>query len=156
GMDRFSLSRESMTMQRLALMQEVPNRAKRDAQIAGAQARVARESAALASQRLALRQELSQAWILAQAIEQRDELLAEMLTQNQRLQDTMAVRIAGGSAAAGDLLVARQEALALADRRDDLQRDRARARSALRRWVGTRATEQLQGAPGPLSRTVEQ
>ncbi|MVO97898.1 heavy metal RND transporter, partial [Rhizobium leguminosarum bv. phaseoli] len=40
GMDRFSLSRESMTMQRLALMQEVPNRAKRDAQIAGAQARV--------------------------------------------------------------------------------------------------------------------
>ena len=28
GMDRWSLTRESMTMQRLALMQEVPNRAK--------------------------------------------------------------------------------------------------------------------------------
>lgn len=39
GMDRFSLTRESMTMQRLALMQEVPNRAKRDAQIAGAEAK---------------------------------------------------------------------------------------------------------------------
>ena len=40
GMDRWSMTRESMTMQRLALMQEVPNRAKRDAQVASAQARV--------------------------------------------------------------------------------------------------------------------
>ena len=52
GMDRFSLTRESMTMQRLALMQEVPNRAKRDAQIAGAEAKVERERATLAVQRL--------------------------------------------------------------------------------------------------------
>ncbi len=43
GMDRWSMTRESMTMQRLALMQEVPNRAKRDAQVASAQARVDRE-----------------------------------------------------------------------------------------------------------------
>ena len=50
-MDRFSLTRESMTMQRLALMQEVPNRAKRDAQIAGAEAKVERERATLAVQR---------------------------------------------------------------------------------------------------------
>ena len=38
GMDRWSMTRESMTMQRLVLMQEVPNRAKRDAQVASAQA----------------------------------------------------------------------------------------------------------------------
>mgnify|MGYP000072317048 CR=1 FL=1 len=56
GMDRFSLTRESMTMQRLALMQEVPNRAKRDAQIASAQAKVERERATLAVQRLQIRQ----------------------------------------------------------------------------------------------------
>ncbi|MDP3228657.1 MAG: TolC family protein, partial [Acidovorax sp.] len=62
GMDRFSLTRESMTMQRLALMQEVPNRAKRDAQIASAQAKVERERATLGVQRLQIRQELSQAW----------------------------------------------------------------------------------------------
>lgn len=79
GMDRFSLTRESMTMQRLALMQEVPNRAKRDAQIAGAEAKVERERAALGVQRLQIRQELSQAWILAQAIEQRDQVLTGLL-----------------------------------------------------------------------------
>ena len=156
GMDRFSLTRESMTMQRLALMQEVPNRAKRDAQIAGAQAKVERERAALSAQHLQIRQELSQAWILAQAIEQRDQVLSDLLSENQRLQDSLPARIAGGTAQAGDLLMAKQEALALSDRRDDLQRDRSKARAMLRRFVGTRADEALQGTPGPLGRPLDQ
>ena len=101
GMDRFSLTRESMTMQRLALMQEVPNRAKRDAQIAGAEAKVERERATLAVQRLQIRQELSQAWILAQAIEQRDQVLTGLLSENQRLQDSLTARIAGGDGPSG-------------------------------------------------------
>jgi len=156
GMDRFSLTRESMTMQRLALMQEVPNRAKRDARVAGAEAKVERERAALGLQRLQIRQELSQAWIMAQAVEQRDLVLADLLRENQRLQDSLPARIAGGTAQAGDLLAARQEALALSDRRDDLQRDRAKARTMLRRWVGARANEALQGSPAPLSRPLDQ
>lgn len=156
GMDRGSLSRESMTMQRLALMQEVPNRAKRDAQIAGAQAKVERERAALAVQRVQIRQELSQAWIMAQAIERRDLVLTDLLAENQRLQDSLPSRIAGGTAQAGDLLAARQEALALSDRRDDLRRDRVKARAMLRRWVGSRSDEALHGTAGPLSRPVEE
>lgn len=156
GMDRWSLTRESMTMQRLALMQEVPNQAKRDAQAATARARVERERAALVLQRLQIRQEVGLAWIAAQAVEQRERLLAELLQENQRLQDSLPARIAAGTAPAGDLLAARQEALALSDRRDDLQRDRAKARAALRRWVGPRADEVLQSGPGPLARPIEQ
>ena len=52
GMDRWSLTREPMTGQRLALMQEVPNQAKRAAKVASSQARVERERAALVLQRL--------------------------------------------------------------------------------------------------------
>ena len=156
GMDRWSLTREPMTMQRLALMQEVPNQAKRDAKVASAQARVERERAALVLQRLQIRQELGLAWIAAQAVEQRDQLLAELLAENQRLQDSLPARVAGGSAQAGDLLAAQQEALALSDRRDDLQRDRAKARAMLRRWVGPRADEALQGDTGALVRPVAQ
>ena len=156
GMDRWSLTRESMTGQRLALMQEVPNQAKRAAKVASAQARVERERAALVLQRLQIRQELGLAWIAAQAVEQRDQLLAELLAENQRLQDSLPARIAGGTAQAADLLMARQEALALSDRRDDLQRDRSKARAMLRRWVGARADEALQGTPGPLSRPLDQ
>lgn len=141
GMDRWSLTRESMTGQRLALMQEVPNQAKRAAKVASAQARVERERAALVLQRLQIRQELGLAWIAAQAVEQRDQLLAELLAENQRLQDS---------------LPAQQEALALSDRLDDLRRDRAKARAMLRRWVGPRADETLQGDTGPLIRPVTQ
>ncbi|PZU35959.1 MAG: heavy metal RND transporter [Acidovorax sp.] len=119
-------------------------------------AKVERERAALGVQRLQIRQELSQAWILAQAIEQRDQVLTGLLSENQRLQDSLTARIAGGTAQAGDLLMARQEALALSDRRDDLQRDRSKARAMLRRWVGARADEALQGTPGPLSRPLDQ
>ena len=156
GMDRWSLTREPMTGQRLALMQEVPNQAKRDAKVASAQARVERERAALVLQRLQIRQELGLAWIAAQAVEQRDQLLAELLAENQRLQDSLPARVAGGSAQAGDLLAAQQEALALSDRRDDLQRDRSKARAMLRRWVGPRADEALQGDTGPLIHPVAQ
>lgn len=156
GMDRWSLTRESMTMQRIALMQEVPNRAKREAKVASAQARVDRERAALVLQRLQIRQELSLAWIAAQAVEKREQLLTDLLAENQRLQDSFPARIAGGSAQAGDLLAAQQEALALSDRRDDLQRDRAKARAMLRRWVGSRADEPLQGDPGSLTRSIAQ
>ena len=156
GMDRWSLTRESMTGQRLALMQEVPNQAKRAAKVASAQARVERERAALVLQRLQIRQELGLAWIAAQAVEQRDQLLAELLAENQRLQDSLPARVAGGSAQAGDLLAAQQEELALSDRLDDLRRDRAKARAMLRRWVGPRADETLQGDTGPLIRPVTQ
>jgi len=156
GMDRWSLTRESMTGQRLALMQEVPNQAKRAAKVASAQARVERERAALVLQRLQIRQELGLAWIAAQAVEQREQLLTELLAENQRLQDSLPARVAGGSAQAGDLLAAHQEALALSDRRDDLQRDRSKARAMLRRWVGPRADESLQGGTGPLIHPVAQ
>lgn len=156
GMNRWSLTGEGMTMQRLALMQEVPNAAKRRAQVASAEARVERERAALVLQRLQIRQELSLAWIAAQAVEQRSALLAQLQAENQRLRDSLPARIAGGSAPAADLLAAQQEALALADRQDVLQRDRAKARAVLRRWVGTRADEPLLGEPGPLVRPLAQ
>ena len=84
------------------------------------------------------------------------DLATELLAENQRLQDSLPARVAGGTAQTGDLLVAQQEALTLTDRRDDLQRDRAKARAALRRWVGSRADEALQGDPGPLTHPVAQ
>jgi acyl dehydratase len=127
-----------------------------EAQVVAPTERVERARTTLPEVRLQVRQELSQAWIMAQAIEQRDQVLTGLLSENQRLQDSLPARIAGGTAQAADLLMARQEALALSDRRDDLQRDRSKARAMLRRWVGARADEALQGTPGPLSRPLDQ
>ncbi|MEH0164829.1 TolC family protein [Roseateles microcysteis] len=150
GMDRWSLTRDFMTMQRIGLMQEVPNRAKRDARVDVGLARAERERAMLVVQRLQLRLALGTAWIGVQAAERRRTVLDELLAENQRLQQTLPARIADGSASATDLLMARQEALTLADRADELKRDADKARAALRRLVGPQGDEPLDGdVPAP-------
>lgn len=147
GPDRWSTTRDSGTMQRLALMQEVPNRAKRDARQQLADARIERERAARSVTALAVRREAALAWLGAYHAERRLALLAELQRENQLLQDTLPARIAGGQSQPADLTMARQEALAIADRGDELARDVRRARAELRRWVGSRADDALVGPP---------
>jgi len=147
GADRLSLTRDGMTMQRIGLMQEVPNQAKRDARASGAQARVAREQAALEVARLAVQRESALAWLAVYYTEQRLGQFTALDTENRVLLDTLGPRIAVGKAMPADHVMARQEALALADRRDDALRDVAKARAGLRRWVGARADEPLAGEP---------
>ena len=149
GADRFSLTRDFMTMQRIGVMQEVPNRAKREARAAGAQARVERERATLVVAQLAVQREAALAWLGVHFAERRVAQLSDLDRENRVLQDTLDARIAAGKAMPAEHTMARQEALALADRRDDAVRDVAKARAALRRWVGARADEALDGdAPG--------
>lgn len=147
GADRFSLGRDFMTMQRIGLMQEVPNRARREARAAGAQARVEREQAMLGVAQLAVRREAGLAWLGVHYAERRAAQLDGLEHENRLLQDTLDARIAGGRAMPADRTMARQEALAIADRRDDALRDLRKARAALRRWVGPRADEPLDGDP---------
>ena len=147
GPERFRMTGDFMTMQRIGLMQEVPNRAKREARVSGAQARVQREQALLAAAELAARREVTLAWLSVHFAEQRASHLAGLERENTLLLQTVDSRIASGKAMPAERTMARQEALALADRRDDARRDVARARAALRRWVGPRGDEPLAGEP---------
>jgi outer membrane protein, heavy metal efflux system len=151
GPDRGRLTSDSMTMQRIGLMQEVPNGAKREARANVAQARIAREQALLEVARLAVQRESALAWLAVYYTERRLAELKALDTENRVLLDTLGPRIAAGKAMPSDRVMAQQEALALADRRDDAMRDLAKARSALRRWVGARADEPLAGEPPPAS-----
>jgi cobalt-zinc-cadmium efflux system outer membrane protein len=136
GPDRFSWNRESMTMRRVGVMQEMPNAAKRAAQREGAEARAEREQALLRSERLAVQREAAVAWLAQHYAERKLRLFATLERENQVLQDTLAARIAGGKAMPADALMARQEALGLAERRDELQTAVDQARAALQRWIG--------------------
>ena len=150
GPDRWSLGREGMTMQRIGVMQEVPNRAKRQARSELAQARIERERATLAAAELVVRREAGLAWIGLHYAQARLEPLAELDRENRLLLETVDARIASGSAMPAERTMARQETLALADRRDDVRRDIERARAALRRWIGDRAEQPLDGPPPPI------
>ncbi|MDE2372459.1 MAG: TolC family protein [Burkholderiales bacterium] len=147
GADRYSLNRDGMTMQRIALMQEVPNRAKRAARAESAQALVVRERARLAAAALAVRRDAALAWIAVWSAERTLARFDALDRDNAVLQQTLDSRIAAGKAMPAERAMARQDAIALADRRDDAVRDLAKARAALRRWVGERADEPLAGAP---------
>lgn len=155
GADRLSLTRDFMTMQRIGLMQEVPNRAKREARASGAQARVSREQAVLDAARLAVRRDCALAWLAVYYAEQRLGALQALDDENRVLLETLGPRIATGKALPAERLMARQEALALADRRDDATRDVRKARAALRRWVGSRADDPLEGTPPPQAVDAE-
>ncbi len=156
GADRFSTSADFMTMQRIGLMQEVPNAAKREARTAGAQARIERERATLAVTELAVRRDAALAWLAVYFAESRAGQLSGLERENQLLQDTLDARIASGQALPAERTMARIDALMIADRRDDALRDVERARASLRRWVGARAAEPLEGGPPALQVSAEQ
>jgi outer membrane protein TolC len=147
GPDRYRLTGDFMTMQRIGLVQEVPNRAKREARMSAAEARVQREEALLTSAELAVRREVMLAWLAVYFAEQRAGHLATLERENRLLLETVDARIGAGKAMPADRTMARQEALTLADRRDDARRDVGKARAALRRWVAGRADEPLSGEP---------
>lgn len=136
GQDRFSWTRESMTMRRVGVMQDVPNAAKRAAQRDAAGARAERERALLDTERLAVRREAAVAWLGLHFAEKKLAAFSALEAQNRLLQDTLAARVTSGAASPTDALMARQDSLDLADRRDELQAGVHQARAALQRWIG--------------------
>jgi cobalt-zinc-cadmium efflux system outer membrane protein len=153
GADRFTVASDPMTMRNIGLMQDVPNGAKRAARAQGAEARAERERALLDAELLSIRREVAQAWLMRYFAERQLALFQTLEDENRLLQSTVASRIAGGRSMPADATMARQEALALADRRDELARERAKASATLTRWLGDDAMQALAGGPPAL--TVE-
>jgi outer membrane protein, heavy metal efflux system len=147
GEDRFSLTDDFMTMSQIGWMQEVPNRAKRAAQRDAAAALAEREQALLASERQTVRRRAALAWLERHYAERQLALFSELERENQVLQQTVNARIAAGSALPADASMARQEAIQIAARRDELERGHAQAQAALKRWVGDAAEVPLAGPP---------
>lgn len=146
GPERWRTTAEAMTMKRLGWMQEVPNTGKRAARADAADAGVAQARAALALDRANVRRDVALAWLARYYAEQRLALFAALEDENRLLRRTIDARVAAGGALPADATMARQEGLALADRRDELERARAQAIAALRRWVGAAADRPLTGA----------
>lgn len=153
GGDRFSVTRDFMTMRRIALAQEFTRsdkltlrreRQRRETEIAEAGKGLTRSE---------ILRDAGKAWLTSHYLQEQRELLDEQLTQarQQRVASEAAYR--GGRASQADALAARGEILLLEDRLQDMARQLDQARSALARWVGDDASRQpLLGKPD-LERT---
>ena len=150
GEDRGHLNRDFMTMQKIGIMQEVPNANKRKAREAVAAASIDVASAQRQITRLQVRRDTAIAWLNVYYIERKFALFDALDQENKILNDAVKAQIASGRSPAVDAVMPRQEAVQLADRRDDLASDLAKARAALRRYVGMAASEPLAGEPPVL------
>lgn len=145
GDDRFTTGRDFMTMQMVGLMQEVPNRDKRNARIETAQAAVERADAEAGVERLKVRSAVAQAWIASYTLQRKLAEFDALYRENQLLDAAVRARLAGGSGNAVETVAPRQEAALLDEQKDDLLRQAAQARAALKRWIGQEAPSSLAG-----------
>ena len=145
GPNRGSLTRDDFTQQQIGWVQDVPNRAKRAARSDVAQARTEREQALLETERLTVRREAGLAWLARHFAEKRLALFSALTGHHRLLQTTAPSQFAAGKISASEVATIELEGLALADRRDELQREVDQAAATLRRWVGDAAGAETVG-----------
>ena len=151
GVDRFSTNSDFMTMKKIGLMQEFPGAGKRQARAEGAQAQVGLTQAQLQLEVINVRIETATAWLNRYYLNRQLGLFAELDQENRLLAEVVKAQLASGRGMATDALLPRQESIALNSRRDELQRDIAKADAVLQRWLGDAAQEGLEGEPPRLS-----
>ncbi|WP_338525525.1 TolC family protein [Pseudomonas batumici] len=153
GSGRYSFNGDSMTERQIGLRQDVPNGDKRLARKQLALANVDVAEAERRASLLEVKRQTALAWLNVYYAELSVKNFDQLDHQVALLRSTTPSRIAAGTAQAGDLLQADQEALALADRRDELLQNIAMARAKLRRWIGADADQPLADGPptwGPI------
>lgn len=141
GADRWSLDQDFMTMQMVGIRQQMPSSAKRQARVEVADAAIDRATAERRVERLNVRQSTALAWINSYSVERKEALFQAFYTENRLLSDAVRAQIAGGRAQPADAVAPKQEAAQLDEQQDDLIRQRAQARAALKRWIGTAAND---------------
>ena len=151
GADQWSLTRDFMTMRKIGVMQEVPNRAKRQARTDAAEANIARTEAERRVGILTVRRDTALAWLNRYYLERRGALLDELDSENQLFARAVQAQLAGGRGMPADAVIPKQEAAEIADRRDELAAGITRSKAGLSRWVGAAAEEPLQGEPPALA-----
>lgn len=147
GPDAGSLQRDFMTMQKIGLMQDFPNVHKRRARAAVAAASVETATAQWRVDRQATRREAALAWLDLYYLQRQETQFQDWERENVLFAGVVAAQLGTGRGSAADSVAPRQEAVQLADQRDEIARDTERARAALRALLGEDADQPLAGDP---------
>jgi cobalt-zinc-cadmium efflux system outer membrane protein len=143
GADQWSVTRDFMTMRKIGLMQDIPNRGKRQAEVDIATAAIAQAEAERRVQILQIKRDTALAWLNRFYLERRAALLDELDRENRLFAAAVQAQLAGGRGMPADVIAPQQEAAELADRRDELTSAIAKSKALLKRWVGVAADEPL-------------
>ncbi len=145
GPGQFSLTQDFMTMRKIGLMQEFPNREKRSAQVDDARAEADVATTQLQIEKLNVLRETAAAWIARNTAEKEIGLVGSLRDENRLFDAAVRARIASGKGSLADGLAPRQEAMAIDNLESDLVARRSKAIAELERWIGKAADAPLQG-----------
>ena len=142
--------RDDFSMVGVGFSQDVPNRAKRDARTAVAKAGVGESEAALVVDTRSVRVAAALAWVdllyAQRKLDALDKLEHELGLEAQ----TVDARIAASSARPSAAVEPSQLLANLADRREMLKAERARARAELERWTGVEDAQPVGEPPAHM------
>jgi outer membrane protein TolC len=147
GSDRFSLTRDFMTMRKIGVTQDFVRGEKRELRGRRANAEVDREVAVLGVTRANLRRDVALAWIDVWAAERSLALLRDLEGQANLAVSAAQATLAGGKGLAADPFASQLASAQLIDRMIDARRAISKARAQLARWIGDDAGRSLADAP---------
>lgn len=147
GPGRFELTRDSMTMRSVGLMQELTREEKRVARsdrfVREAEAAEATWAAILAD----LRRDTALGWLEVHYLEGLRDLLQAQRAEGVRQVEAADAAFRGGSGTLSDVVAAHAAVAQIDDRIQQAVRDAMSARTRLGRWIGEEATRPLAAPP---------
>ncbi|SSV69870.1 TolC family protein [Acinetobacter baumannii] len=141
GDSAWSVTQEGMTMQKIGVMQDFPNKAKRKAEVELAQAELGVANSQTQILRIDLRQQVATAWFKRFYLEQKLALIDKLLAENGLLGKLTQTQIISGQSLIADAMAPKQEYTVLLDQKDDLSRDLTKAKLELHRLVSANPLE---------------
>ncbi|HET6972287.1 MAG TPA: TolC family protein, partial [Phenylobacterium sp.] len=130
------LGADEMTMGRVGIMQDVPNRPRRQAAVAGGRAGISEADAKLALEARRVRTATGLAWIDLAYAERRVAALDAVIAGLRPVWDAQPAAVAAGRSRVGQALTPVQMRAGFEDRRRELAAAVGRARAELTRWTG--------------------
>lgn len=147
--DRFSLTRDFMTMRRVGLMQELTRSDKRRLRAERFEGEADKSLAEKTVVAAAVERDTALAWLDRYYADAVSALISEQITQARLEVQWAQSAYRGGKGNQADIFIARSALAALEDQASDSERRAGNARIALARWIGDAAQLPL-GAKPPV------
>jgi outer membrane protein TolC len=141
GADRFSLTRDFMTMRNIGIAREFTREDKRRARAAGFEAEAGVALAQRDERQATLRQATALAWFERFDLERLHDLLTRQHEQNRLAVDAAEAAYRGGRSSLADVLAARTELAMHGDRMAGVEARIAQSQAMLERYVGADAAQ---------------
>ena len=140
----WSVTQEGMTMKKIGIMQDFPNRAKRLAEIELAKAELGSANAQTEILRIELRQKVASVWLKRFYLERKLALYDDLLSENGLLFQITQTQVTSGRTMVTNAISPKLDKTVLLDQKDDLLRDLNKAKLELHRLISadsSRTTE---------------